>query len=374
VVLAAVLAAAVASAAPPTGSCRVALPQGPAVPAPVVFRTGCGGFWLARDGTLSRLPRGWFAAHASGTGRRFGADLDIRRNRAGRIFVLRKGHLVWRSHGLYPNTGDTVAFGPRAFAFNSYYRGVYRTDLRGPERLVYTGRARYPHSFFPSGRLLVTGGRALVVLSPDGRVERRYGYLRGRGYSFDTRSDTLFFVTPRGRLATLHESRLRVGRRLAINGWLSVAPEGPLLFSGLRSLALATRDGRLLASARWPRSRLSIVDSGFSIAPDGRRVAFRLSDARAGARKGNAALFLLRAGERRARAVYRHRLGPVGCGTGANMSWRDQYLLYGSADGELAIIHGVSGHSRDLSRLAKTLPRRGGADRPIASWASDYGR
>ena len=98
-------------------------------------------------------------------------------------------------------------------AFNSYHRGVFLTDLRGPERLVYAGRGRYPHAFFPSGRLLVTGGRALVVLAPDGWVERRYPYLRRRGYGFDARSETLFFVTPRGRLGTLRESGLPWGGR-----------------------------------------------------------------------------------------------------------------------------------------------------------------
>jgi hypothetical protein len=370
----ALIAAVFATAATPAAPCRVPLPQGPAVPAPIIFKTSCGGFRLATDGDLTRLPRRWFAAHAGGTARRWGAGLQIRRNRTGRIFILRSGRLVWRSRDLYPRTGDTVAFGPNAFAFNSYYRGVFLTDLRGPERLVFPGRGRYPHSFFPSGRLLVTGGRALIVLSPDGQVEGRYPYVRRRGYSFDVASDTLFFATPRGRLATLRESQLRVGRRLEIEGWMSVTPQGPLLFSGARSLSLATRDGRLLASARWPRSRLSVFDSGATVSPDGRRVAFRLSDARAGARKGTAVLFLLAAGERRARPVYRHRLGPIGCGVGASMYWHSRYLLYGSADGELAIIDGVTRQRRDLSRLARALPRRGAADRPVAGWASDYHR
>ena len=59
-----------------------------------------------------------------------------RRNSAGAYFLLRHGHLVWRSHDLYPNDGSSIAFGPHSFAFASYRRGVFLTNLDGPERLV----------------------------------------------------------------------------------------------------------------------------------------------------------------------------------------------------------------------------------------------
>jgi len=97
--------------------CRAALPQGPPVPAAIVFKTSCGGYLLATTGHVTRLPRHWFASHSGGTGRRFGADLQIRRNRTGRITLLRHGRLAWRSRDLYPNTAADVAFGPHAFAF-----------------------------------------------------------------------------------------------------------------------------------------------------------------------------------------------------------------------------------------------------------------
>lgn len=373
--LTALAAAALVSVTSPAAPCRAALPQGPAhgpaVPAPIVFKTSCGGFRLATSGAVTRLPRRWFAAHAGGTGRRYGADLQVRRNRAGRIFLLRRGRLVWRSHGLYPNTGGDVAFGPKAFAFSAYTRGVFLTDLRGPERLVVLGRGRYPHDFFRSGRLIVAGGRALTVLSPRGRVEHRYPYSR-RGYAFDGGGNTLFFLTPSGRLATVSESRLHVGRRLGFDGTVSFVEPRRLLFYGARSLTLTTRDGRLLARARWPRARLDLLDSGAGVSPDGRRVAFRLSDARPGARSGRAVLFLLTAGQMHARPVYRHRLGPVGCGTGATMRWHDRQLLYTSADGEVAVFDAARGRLLDLTALARALPRRR-AEQPLAAWASDYG-
>lgn len=366
--LTAVLATAAAVAAP----CQAPLPSGPAVPAPIVFKTSCGGFRLDMSGRVTRLPPGWFASRAGGTGRRYGADLQIRRNRPGRIVLLRRGRLVWRSSGLYPNTGGDVAFGPNAFAFAAYRRGVFLTDLEGPERVVLPGRGRYPHDFFASGRLIVAGGRAIVVLSPAGRVERRYPYSRRGGFTFDGASNTLFFVTPRGRLATLRESRLRVGRRLGIGGMISVAKPGLLLFHGARSLTVADRAGRLISQARWPKGRLDVMDSGASVSADGGHVAFRLSDARPGARKGNAVLFLLKAGDQRAKPIYRHRLGRLGCAVGANISWRGQHLLYASADGQLAIIDAANGRRRHLAQLANALPRRARVEQPIVAWASDY--
>jgi hypothetical protein len=365
---AAALAGATGSAQP----CRAPLPTGPAVPAPIVFRSGCGGFLLRPNGAVSRLPRGWFAARSGGTGRRYGADLQLRRNRTGRVFLLRRGQLIWRSADLYPNTGGDVAFGPGRFAFASYQRGVFLTDLRGAERLVVAGRGRYPFGFFASGRLIATGADEITVVGPDGRVERRYRHRPGRGFSLDDKRNTLYFVTPGGRLATLRESRLRIGRRLDIDGSFGLVEPRRLLFYGVRSLTLASLDGRPLARVRWPKMRLDILDSGAAVSPDGRFVAYRLSDARAGARTGHAVLYVLQAPGTQTEAVYRHRLGPIGCGVGASMYWHRDQLLYGSADGQLAIIDGPSGRRRDLSALVAKLPRRGSADRPFASWLADY--
>jgi hypothetical protein len=368
----AALTAAALVAAPP--ACADELPHGPRVAAPIVVKTSCGGFRLDSSGEVTRLPRRWFALHASGTGRRYGADLQIRRNPAGRITLLRRGRVVWSSSGLYPRTGGDVGFGPGAFAFASYYSGLFLTDLAGPERLVLRGRGLFPYDFFADGRLIVVGGPHITVLSPTGRIERRYPYSRTRrasGLAFDAERDTLYFVTRRQRLATLHGTRLRVGRRLAVGGNIGLAGRERLLFAGGRSLTLTTREGRVIAHAGWTRRGLHNLDSGATVSADGRTVAFRLSDARPGARKGRAVVYLLTAGQRGARAVYRHRLGPVGCGTGAGMAWHAGHLLYSSADGEVAILQ-ADGSRRDLTRFVKRLPRRGRTDRPVVSWRADY--
>jgi hypothetical protein len=223
-------AAIAASAFPAAAPCRAPLPTGPPVPAPIVFETSCGGFRLGTDGRVSRLAPGWFSARSGGTGRLYGAELRVRRNPAGRITLLRDGRVVWRSQHLYPNDAADVAFGRGAFAFSSYRRGVFLTDLESPERLVVAGRARYPHDFFASGRLIVAASGRITVLLPNGTVERRASYSRRGGYTFDRERNTLYFVTPSGRLATLQESRLQIGRQLDVDGAIGFSRPGLLLF------------------------------------------------------------------------------------------------------------------------------------------------
>ena len=65
--------------------------------------------------------------------------------------MLRDGRLVWRSQSLYPNDGGSVAFGPGEFAFASYRRGVFLTDLTSGERLVVRGRGLFPYEFTSGG-------------------------------------------------------------------------------------------------------------------------------------------------------------------------------------------------------------------------------
>src|SRR5205823_1160771 len=149
-----------------TLACHAPLPQGPRVPAPVVLHTSCGNFALSTSGELSRLIR--HASRRTVSWRNWGTPLTLRRNRAGRIFVLRHRRLAWRSHGVYPNDGGDIAFGPHAFAFASYRRGVFLTDLDGPERLVVRGRGLYPYDFDNAGQLIVGAGRTIALLSRSG--------------------------------------------------------------------------------------------------------------------------------------------------------------------------------------------------------------
>jgi hypothetical protein len=243
------------------------------------------------------------------------------------------------------------------------------TDLRHGERLVLRGRGLYPVDFTSGGDLLVSAGRAVVLLSRDGQTLRRFRYRARNSFAFDERSDTLYFVTARGRLASVHDRRLRLARRLdGIDGSISPPQHGLLVFGGAQRLVVTRTDGSVVARARW-RSRLG-SDSGVAVSPDGRSFAFRLT----GAKRAAATLYVLRAGSTRADAVYRHRLGPSGCAVGANLSWNGRFLLYVSTDGHRAIVDTATHVVTDLTKLAVALPRRSAGEQASFAWASDLRR
>lgn len=341
------------------------------MPAPVVLRTNCGAFRLAPDGRVSRLPAGWLLARQTGTERPYGADLNIRRNAAGRITLLRKGNVVWRSSGLYPRDGGDIAFGPNAFAFASYRRGIFLTDLRSPERLLVPGRGLFPRAFVRDGSLLVGRAGSLSVVAQDGSVVRTHRYRGLNGYVFDERTESLFFVT-RGRvLVRADATGVRPIRRLGgLEGWMYTQGEDFLVFHSNRAVTVIRRDGRFVARARWPNLPGWTTDSGLIASADGRTFAFRLSKTNAARTRGKAILYLLRAGESRARDVYRQRFGRVGCWTGASLGWHGRFLLYSSADGNLAVLDSRDGSTTSLTGLGRALPRQGPDDRAGAYWLS----
>jgi hypothetical protein len=141
-----------------------------------------------------------------------------------------------------------------------------------------------------------------------------------------------------------------------------------IVFEAPRALTILRRDGKIVARTAWPHARIATSDSGVSVSPGGRLVAFRRSNARPGARSATAAVYVLRRGERRARPLFRHRLRQVGCAVGATMAWHGHFLLYGSYDGRLAVVNGVTGDVRGLNRLAAALPTRSPTEQARVSW------
>jgi hypothetical protein len=379
-------AAVLASAVLPAHGCRVPLSHGPAVPAPLVVQTGCGWFGLKTSGRVTRLPRSPVASDRRGVAadgsRDAGADLVGRGTHAGRLIVVRlhrtpAGRLkripVWHSAGEYPDAGGSSAFGPHLFAFSAFHHGIYLTDLRHPERLVVHGRGLYPIGFTRAGQLLIAGsGHPISVVAPDGRLLRRYSYRPRAGFTWDYRTDTLYFVRPDERLAAAHGSHLRLLHRLTgIDGQIAFTPPGRLVFAGQRSVAITSLSGRLIASDRWPRSAIANFDSGVSVSPDGRSFAFRLTDAHPGSRHGEAVLYVLHAGQSRARAIYRHELGASGCAVGARLEWSGRYLLYSSTDGRQAVLDTRGGRQISLMPLLRRLPQRGRATTANVFWRSE---
>src|SRR4051812_27045386 len=79
---------------------------------------------------------------------------------------------------------------------------------------------------------------------------------------------------------------------------ISFSKPGRLLFYGARSLLLTDRNGRVIAQGQSPRARLDLLDSGAAVSADGQHLAYRLSDARPGAHRGMAVLYLLHPGDK----------------------------------------------------------------------------
>ena len=368
-----VLLAATLLAGAPAHHCHAPLPRGPAVPAPIVLSTSCGSFALSTRGELSRLPGHPRAGPGGGSWRNWGTPLTVRRNRAGRFFVLRHRHVVWRSHNLYPNDGGSIAFGPHEFAFASYRRGIFLTNLDSPERLVTRGRGLFPYDFDNAGNLIIGGGRTIALVSPAGTTLRRYRYRPRNGFAFDERSDTLFFVTPAGVLVLARGTSLRLARPLpGVDGMISAEQSGLLVFSGAHAITVTRRDGALVAQTSWARSRRFASDAGVSVSPDGQAFAFRLSDAGPGLRSATATVYLLRAGATKAQPIYSHRLGASGCAVGANLNWHGRFLLYSSTDGRRAVFDTADQRAVDLTRLARLLPHRSQEESARVSWRSDF--
>lgn len=356
-----------------TLACHAPLPHGPQVPAPVVLSTSCGRFVLSRGGEVGRLRHRAEANQTAVSLRSRGTQLFVRRNRAGRIFVLRHRRLVWRSHDLYPNDGGDIAFRPHALAFASYRRGIFLTDLQGPERLVVRGRGLFPYDFDRESRLIVGAHRTIDVIAPSGATLRRYRYRQRNGFVFDERTDRLFFITPRGVLASARGTKIRLVRPLPnVEGTISADQSGLLIFGGMHDIAVIRPDGALVARTNWARSPRVASDSGVSVSPDGKSFAFRLTDAHPGSRSSTATVYVLRAGTESPQRIFRHRLGPSGCAVGANLNWHGRFLLYSSTDGREVVLDTTNDGAIDLTQLARLLPHRNRGEIVGVSWQSDF--
>jgi hypothetical protein len=154
---------------------------------------------------------------------------------------------------------------------------------------------------------------------------------------------------------------------------LRVARPGLLLFEGGHSITVTRRDGTVVAGSTWHGSRIG-SDSRVSVSEDGQAFAYRLSDARPGKKRASAAVYLLRRGATTAHVIYRHRLGASGCAVGASLSWHGNELFYRASDGARVLIDTRTGRTRDLSSLARSLPRLAPTERASAAWRSDFPR
>lgn len=345
--------------------CQTALPRGPAVPAPIVVKTDCGWFRLSTDGDVSRLGGNWGAMHSSPSEPRY----TIRRTRAGRYLVVWRGKVVWRSRGLYYNEAGNWAFGPNAFAFDSWgRRAVFLTDLGGPEQLVLRGRSRYPIGFSGTGQLLVSGPRTITVVGVNGTVLRTLRYRRSSSLTFDKTTKTLYFVTRDGVLASAAGSRVRRIGKVRAHGRISMLGERLLTFFTRRQIAIVRRsDAAVVASASWRRANGEL--DGIAVSDDGRRFAFRTRS------PNNASVYVLRLGERKAGLVHGHRFRQAGCGFITGLEANGSSFLYFSDAGHGATEGAVVAADGSVTRLTPTfrhLPRKTGTGIVNAAWEAAF--
>lgn len=360
--------------------CRAPLPRGPAVPAPIVLHTSCGWFELARNGRITRLPNHWGAKHGVGTGRRYGAHLDLCCDRTGHVSIRLRGRLVWRSRFVHRGYAAAIAFGPNEFAFADYYRGVYLTDLRHPERLVVRGRGLFPYDFTRRGDLIVAGGRALQFFAPSGRRVGTYRFRLRNSFAFDWQTDRLLFVSPGGRLASVRDRRLRLGRSVqGFGGGLAVPAPGLVTLSRVGRIAVARPDGTIVASAGWNPARQAF-NSRIGLTTDGRSFVFELTRVRPHASWGHAIVYVLRSGERRAHVLFDRWRAPIvcregECGSGTGFDRNGRFFIYGPGDGHLALLDSRSGRAVDLTRLDRSLPHLGSRpEQATIAWKLDFPR
>jgi len=358
--------------------CLVAQPRGPAVPGPLVLHTTCGWYEHDPNGRTFRLPNHWGARHGIGTGRRYGAKLDVCFDHTRHIRLCLRGRLVWRSRGAYSGFAGDLAFGPREFAFADYYRGVFLTDLRQPERLVLHGRGLYPDDFTRNGDLIVVAHHVLVVVSRSGEIVGRHRFRASNGYAFDWRSDTYVFVTPRGRLAALRARRVHLGPMVAQLGRVSVVAKGLISLAGRGRLTIMREDGTLVATAGWRPEREALV-VGPGASPDRRTFVYELSTARRPGQLGAATLYVLHPGDRRAQVLLRRWRSPVECVEGGpcagGLDWNGRFFLYQPGDGHVGVVDSATGRVIDLTRFDRSLPHLGPRpEQAVIGWKREFPR
>ena len=305
--------------------------------------------------------------------------------RGARIAVLRDGRELWRSRGRFRAVGVFATVGPGAIAF-SYDRyerrrsrtSLYLAPLGGHERQL--ASEERPLGWTRRGELLTwrfrQGFIGVYRRAVDGRLLGRAA-ARLRDIRFQPVSRTLLALSRSGLLERFDGVRWR---RLADLGSLgfgrgvSFEPLAGGLIGVLdwNRVAVLREDGSLFASARFPARRgLDLVagQSGLVANASGSAVAFAVTSRdRAYGGSGRESLYVLRSGDRQARALYGGRLRFAGK-RWATLDWHHAWLLYATTEGKtIALDSRRPGRRVDLGRLVRRLtpPTRGGVE---SSWA-----
>jgi hypothetical protein len=386
VLFATILLAADADGAGLSARCRRPVADAPAgLPAVAVLTTDCGRYRIAPNGRVRfigprRLPvpagSSWFM------------DLTWYRIDHGRLLVGRRHEFLWRSHGRFaPARGEgvgAVALARTRVAF-SFFAGktptLYLARLAGAEAPV--ARGETPLGWTQSGSLLTLSARGGVirVRAASGRLERTLAH-GIYNFAFDHATGTIVYVA-RGTLVRFDGRRVRTLARLTalnLGGRPSLTPfPGVVVAGGRRRLVALRPDGSLLSSTLLPRPHAQADRAPGALAADRHgNVAFTATDGNSAyGSRGTESIYLLAAGARAARPIYRERVDFAVCERQAELAWHDNWLLYSAGEGYAAAIDTRQpGRSVELSPLIRRLPGMTAGDEDQffdASWGGIRG-
>ena len=356
------------------GACSAPLPQGKAgLPGAVVVTTDCGRFRLETDGSVTYA--GKWKSPVPRVARAYWMDFTWYGVERGHLLVGRGMKRLWRSHDTYRGGRrgidvEGIALGPHGLAF-TLARGrqsiLFTARYGGRERRV--ARGEWPLAFTQSG-LVTWRERGKTLLLHKGRSARFLSHAIEP--QVDHESGMVVFRSA-GRLFAFDGTRIRdlvSLRGRGVTGPPVVEPLGRMVAAhDRRRLVVVGYDSRLFASATLPRSRHPAdgVSSPVVANAAGTAVAFSVTSGN----RLREAVYLLAGGKSRAERLFGEKLADGGgCGQGAWLSWRGQWLLYANGAQQAAVLDS-SGQAPpiQLTDVILQLPSKDGEGAFNADWA-----
>jgi hypothetical protein len=241
-----------------------------------------------------------------------------------------------------------VVLGRAGVAF-SYVKSrrslLYLAGYGEAERVI--ARSETPLTFTGTGELVTwrAHDRALLLRTETGRLERRL-VARVIDPQVDRESKMVLFRI-RHRLFVFDGVCVRdlvSLRKLGLRGFPTVEPLGPFVaVHDQRRLVFLDYDGRLIASTALPRRPKRADGLSSSIVPneEGTAVSFTVTRGNtAYGSRGRETVYLLAAGERRARPLFSEKVDFKVCERMAWLAWRGRWLLYAHPEQKGEVVDG----------------------------------
>ena len=345
------------SAGQAASRCGSSLPAAPAgLPAPVVFRTECGTYRAAADGTVSRthaVRSPWGALS------RFRIGVRDRH-----VVVIEHGKVRWRSARAFTLSDselDSAAFNSHGVAFSFGHGTLWVSRLNGHEHAV--ARREAALAWTRGGDLLTVqlrrGGLRLVVRDRSG-LHPRVIARRPKSYFVDDATGTVLYVTASGHLV---RSDGRTKQMLAdlrslgfgLRPMLQLLSRNMIGVASSKRLVLLRGDGSVYAAMEYPTAPAGLSRGWPTYAVGRDRVAVA---AELLSRKGTVGedVFVLKAGDRHGQQIAHEQAQWAGCGWVVNLVWHRGWLLYSDTVVDVLAIDTNGGSQVDLSKTARQLP------------------